>query len=55
MAGWRAWSFFHYFQPAEIMAGDASPADAVILAGIAVAAVAYGLWIFARRDLAAPS
>jgi ABC-2 type transport system permease protein len=55
MAGWRAWSFFHYFQPAEIMAGDASPADAVVLAGITVAAVAFGLWIFARRDLAAPS
>ena len=55
MAGWRPWSFFHYFQPAEIMAGDASPGDAVVLAGITAAAVAYGLWVFPRRDLAAPS
>jgi ABC-type transport system involved in multi-copper enzyme maturation permease subunit len=55
IAGWRPWSFFHYFQPAEIMAGDASPGDAVVLAGITAAAVAFGLWIFPRRDLAAPS
>ena len=55
MAAWRPWSVFHYFQPAEIMAGDASPADAAILAGIAAAAAAYALWIFPRRDLAAPS
>jgi ABC-2 type transport system permease protein len=55
MAGWRPWSVFHYFQPAQIMAGDVSPGDAVVLAGITVAAVAYGLWIFPRRDLAAPS
>jgi len=27
----------------------------VVLAGISVAAVFYGLWIFPRRDLAAPS
>jgi ABC-type transport system involved in multi-copper enzyme maturation permease subunit len=55
MAGWRPWSFFHYFQPAEIMAGEASPTDAVVLGGIAAAAVGYALWIFPRRDLAAPS
>jgi len=55
MAGWRPWSFFHYFLPAEIMAGRASAGDAVVLAAIAVAATAYGLWIFPRRDLAAPS
>lgn len=55
MAGVRPWSFFHYFQPAAIMAGEASPGDAVVLAGITAAAVAYALWIFPRRDLAAPS
>jgi putative exporter of polyketide antibiotics len=55
MAAWQPWSFFHYFQPAEILAGDASPLDAVVLAGISVAATSYGLWIFPRRDLAAPS
>jgi ABC-2 type transport system permease protein len=55
IAGLRPWSFFHYFRPAEIMAGEASPADPVVLAGITVVSVAYGLWIFPRRDLAAPS
>jgi hypothetical protein len=55
MAGVRPWSLFHYFQPAEIMAGVASPMDAVTLAGISVAAISYGLWVFPRRDLAAPS
>ncbi len=55
MAGWRPWSFFHYFQPAEILAGDANPADPLVLAGISIAAVAYALWVFPRRDLGAPS
>jgi len=55
MAGLRPWSLFHYFQPAEVLAGDASPMDALVLAATLSAAVAYGLWIFPRRDLAAPS
>jgi ABC-2 type transport system permease protein len=55
MAAWRPWSLFHYFQPAQILAGDASPTDAAVLAGISVAAISYGLWVFPRRDLAAPS
>jgi ABC-2 type transport system permease protein len=55
MAGWRPWSFFHYFQPAEILAGRASPTDAVVLAGIAAVAAVGGLWVFSRRDLAAPA
>jgi ABC-2 type transport system permease protein len=54
--GWlRPWSLFHYFQPAEIRAGEASPPDTLVLAGITAAAAAYALWIFPRRDLAAPS
>ena len=55
IAGLRPWSFFHYFQPAEIMAGEASPGDAVVLAAITAAAIAFALWVFPRRDLAAPS
>ena len=55
MAGLRPWSFFHYFRPADIMAGVASPTDVAVLGVIAAAAVAYALWIFPRRDLAAPS
>ena len=54
--GWlRPWSLFHYFQPAEILAGEASPTDTLVLAGITAAAAAYALWVFPRRDLAAPS
>jgi ABC-2 type transport system permease protein len=55
MAGWRPWSLFHYFQPATILAGDASPLDAAVLVGVSVAAVAWAVWLFPRRDLAAPS
>ena len=55
LAWLRPWSLFHYFQPAEILAGEASPMDAVVLAGISVAAIVYGSWVFPRRDLAAPS
>jgi ABC-type transport system involved in cytochrome c biogenesis permease subunit len=55
MAGWRPWSFFHYFQPAAILAGEGDPADAIVLAAIAVVAVAGALAVFERRDLAAPS
>ena len=54
IAGLRPWSLFHYFQPAAILAGDADPADFVVLAAVAVAATACGLWLFPRRDLAAP-
>ncbi len=55
MAGWRPWSLFHYFQPAAILAGDASPWDPAVLAGVLATAVAYALWVYPRRDLAAPS
>ncbi len=51
----RPWSIFSYFQPAEILAGEIEPGDLVVLPAVGVAAVAYGLWVFPRRDLAAPS
>ncbi len=51
----RQWSLFHYFQPGEILDGNVDPADLVVLAAVALAATAAGLWIFPRRDLAAPS
>jgi ABC-2 type transport system permease protein len=46
---------FHYLRPLEILGGRAEPGDLAVLAGVFVAAVAYGLWRFPRRDLAAPS
>ena len=54
--GWlRPWSIFSYFQPSEILAGEIGPGDLAVLAAVGAAAVAYGLWVFPRRDLAAPS
>jgi ABC-2 type transport system permease protein len=53
-AGLRPWSLFHYFQPAKILAGDVDPADPLVLVVVGVAATAFGLWRFPRRDLAAP-
>jgi ABC-2 type transport system permease protein len=55
MAGWRPWSVFHYFRPAEIMAGEFEPGDLAVLVAVGAASLAYGLWVFPRRDLAAPS
>ncbi|MFH0751015.1 MAG: ABC transporter permease subunit [Chloroflexota bacterium] len=55
IAGLRPWSLFAYFQPAEILAGEIEPGDLAVLAAVGVVAVAFGLWVFPRRDLAAPS
>jgi len=51
----RPWSLFAYFQPAEILAGEIEPGDLAVLAVVGAVAATYGLWIFPRRDLAAPS
>lgn len=55
LAALRPWSLFHYFQPAEILAGTGEPADLVVLFAVATAATTVGLWVFPRRDLAAPA
>ena len=49
------YSVFHYFAPTEILAGRADPADVALLGAVFVVAVGYALWVFPRRDLAAPS
>jgi ABC-2 type transport system permease protein len=51
----QPFSPFHYLRPLEILGGRGEASDLLVLAGIAVAATAYGLWRFPRRDLAAPS
>jgi ABC-2 type transport system permease protein len=51
----RPWSLFAYFQPSETLAGEIKPGDLAVLATVGAAATAYGLWVFPRRDLAAPS
>ena len=42
-------------RPREVLGGRWDGTDLLVLAGVAVAASAYGLWRFPRRDLAAPS
>jgi ABC-2 type transport system permease protein len=51
----QRYSPFHYLRPLEILGGRAAPTDIVVLALIGVAATAFGLWHFPRRDLAAPT
>jgi ABC-2 type transport system permease protein len=51
----QPWTPFHYLRPLEVLGGHLSRGDLAVLAGITVAATAYGLWRFPRRDLAAPS
>ncbi len=51
----QPYSLFHYLRPLEVLAGRATPVDLVVLAAVLVAAAAWGLWRFPRRDLAAPS
>ena len=58
---WRdvAWSqqysLFHHFNPGKILTGHAEWSDFAILAVAIAIPVAYALWVFPRRDLAAPS
>jgi ABC-2 type transport system permease protein len=51
----QPYSLFHYLHPLEILGGNASPGDFLVLIGVAAASTAYGLWRFPRRDLAAPT
>lgn len=55
-AAWiGGYSIFGYFEPTEILAGRLDPVDPAVLGAVFAAAVAYALWAFPRRDLAAPS
>ena len=51
----QPYSLFHYLNAKAILVGSAAPLDDVLLAAVSVAAVAWGLAVFPRRDLAAPS
>lgn len=50
----QSYSLFDHFQPAEILGGHADPFDFALLALLTLVPLAYALWIFPRRDLAAP-
>lgn len=51
----QRYSLFHYLQIRRILFGDADPVAFAIPAIVAIAAVGLALFIFPRRDLAAPS
>ena len=46
---------FHYLRPLEVLAGRGEGSDIVVLVALGIAAAAFGLWRFPRRDLAAPT
>jgi hypothetical protein len=54
-AGLQPYSIFHYLKAKEVLAGSADATGFVLLAVVAIAAVAWALAVFPRRDLAAPS
>jgi len=55
-AAWlQPYTPFHYLDPLRVLGGRPVPGDLLVLAALAVAAAAFGLWRFPRRDLAAPS
>jgi ABC-type transport system involved in multi-copper enzyme maturation permease subunit len=51
----QPYSLFHYLKPKAVLNGAAEPFDLAILTGVIVAAIGWALWVFPRRDLAAPS
>lgn len=51
----QEWSMFHLVKAKAVLDGAVAASDLVVLAAIAIAAVAYALVVFPRRDLAAPS
>jgi ABC-2 type transport system permease protein len=53
--GLQPLSLFHYVRAPAVLSGRLDPADLVVLVAVSVVAVAYALWRFPQRDIAAPS
>jgi ABC-2 type transport system permease protein len=51
----QPYSLFHYLQARDILTGAAHLGDLVVLGAVIVAGIAWSLYEFPRRDLAAPS
>lgn len=51
----QPYSLFHYYDPKDILEGNARAFDMGLLAVVAVLAIGWALVVFPRRDLAAPS
>jgi hypothetical protein len=50
----QPYSLFHYLQPKAVLVGTFAARDAAILVAVIVAAMGWALYVFPRRDLAAP-
>lgn len=53
--GLQPYSLFHYYNPKAILEGGVPTGDFALLAAVAALAIAWALYEFPRRDLAAPS
>jgi ABC-2 type transport system permease protein len=51
----QPYSLFHYLKPKAVLTGAAVPLDFAVLTTVTLAAMAWALQVFPRRDLAAPS
>lgn len=51
----QEWSLLHRFNPSEILTGAPQPIDFVIVFVAAIIPIAYALYVFPQRDLAAPA
>jgi ABC-type transport system involved in multi-copper enzyme maturation permease subunit len=51
----QPYSLFYYLKPKPILTGAAEPFDLAVLGIVTLAAMAWALVVFPRRDLAAPS
>ncbi len=54
-AGLQPYSLFHYLAARDVLNGTVNAAGLALLAAVAVAAIAWAVTVFPRRDLAAPS
>ena len=55
-AAWlQEYSLLHHFNPGEILTGALDPTDLVIVFAAAIIPIAYALYVFPQRDLAAPA
>jgi ABC-type transport system involved in multi-copper enzyme maturation permease subunit len=55
-AAWtQDYSLLHHFNAGEILTGALDPIDLVIVFGAALVPIAYAIYVFPQRDLAAPS
>jgi ABC-2 type transport system permease protein len=53
--GLQPLSLFHYVRAPAVLAGRLDPMDLLVLLLVSIVAVAYALWRFPHRDIAAPS